>query len=445
MENLVKRKKGNLTNVEIIDSIPPSIIDQSFIELENLVKKKKDVLTDVAIINTFPNALLLEESIFNSTKKSSKAKPIVKSEKTEDVWDILNQLKKENNSDAIDTITTDSETAVMSTASNDSENDERVCDDCKSKGTLIEDQKSGVTVCCECGFVNEEIIDHSPEWRQFNNEESRNDSVGRCGCPSNFFFPKLSQGTIMTGPSSNRIKRKQKWNSQIYKERSLNQVFDELNRVCTKYKIPNIARDDARIYYKIISDSKHNDGSNVGKNIIIRGTNRKGIIAACLFKACENNKIPRSIKEIAEYFKLNEKKITKGNKQLERIMRNSKNDEVLMIDHLRDTNIAEDYIRRHCPKLKINKNYTNVAVKISNNCCKMKLASDHNPQSVAAGAILLMVQYCELDVDKKDIASLFRTSDVTISKIYNKILPYAEALVDDEATDYLIEKFKING
>ena len=167
------------------------------------------------------------------------------------------------------------------------------------------------------------------------------------------------------------------------------------------------------------------------------------IIAACVFKACEMNKNPRSVKEIAKYFELDEKKVTKGNKQFEKIMKNVE-DNMIILDNL-GSSTAEDYIRRHCPKLKINKENTEIAVRISNNCCRMKLASDHNPQSIAAGSILVMVNFCNLRIDKKDIAKLFGTSDVTISKIYNKVIKYVEALIDDDATDYLIEKFKING
>ncbi len=55
-----------------------------------------------------------------------------------------------------------------------------------------------------------------------------------------------------------------------------------------------------------------------------------------------------------------------------------------------------------------------------------------------------MAQYTHLNIEKK-IANLFGTSDVTICKIFNKISPYIDALVNDEATEYLINKFKING
>ncbi|XWV26567.1 putative transcription initiation factor IIb-like protein [Tupanvirus soda lake] len=414
-----------------------------------------NIATNVALINTFPNALLLEESIFNKNdkeKENQENKEIEKEpEKEENIWDILNKMQKENNSEALDNLTTESEAKITNNTENneDDDNDDgsmknKTCKACGSKGSLIEDQHASVLVCSKCGMVNEELLDHGPEWRQYNNDDNRGEGVNRCGCPSNFFFPKSSQGTIMAGSSNSRLKRKQKWNSMVYKERSLNQVFEYISHICSKNNIPKIIIDDAKIFYKNLSDCKHKSGVNAGKQIIIRGENRLSIIAACVFKACEKNKNPRSTKEIAEFFGLEEKKVTKGNKQFDKIMKNA-DDKSLMLDQYKDTDTAEDYIRRHCPKLKINKNDTDIAVRIAHNCCKMKLASDHNPQSIAAGSILVMVQYCNLNIDKKDIAKLFGTSDVTIGKIYNKIAPFADALVDDDATEHLIKKFRING
>ena len=424
---------------------------------------KVNILTNVAIINTFPNALLLEESIFNNNGKKPEKKEEIKIKKPgkeENIWDILNQIKKENNSEALDMLTTESDAKINNndnidinydgTGDDDDDNDtnnttkNKTCKGCGTKGALIEDQRASVLVCLECGMVNEELLDHGPEWRQYNNDDNRGDGVSRCGCPSNFFFPKSSQGTIMAGSSNSRLKRKQKWNSMVYKERSLNQVFEYITQICTKNKIPKIIIDDAKIFYKNLSDCKHKNGINKGKQIIIRGENRLSIIAACVFKACEKNKNPRNVKEIAGFFNLDDKKVTKGNKQFDRIMKNA-DDRSILHDQYRDIDTAEDYIRRHCPRLKISKSDTDIAVKIAQNCCKMKLASDHNPQSVAAGSILVMVEYCNLNIEKKEIATLFGTSDVTIGKIYNKIIPYTDALVDDAATEHLIKKFKING
>jgi transcription initiation factor TFIIIB Brf1 subunit/transcription initiation factor TFIIB len=413
-------------------------------ECEDVFDKKEikmNVSTNVSLINAFPNALLLDESIFckneNNPKKKSESKKEEKKEKEENLWDFLNQLYKKNDSEQFDLLTTESDTFE------DNYPENKKCKACK--GALIEDQQASALICSECGMINEELFDHGPEWRQYNNDDNRGEGVNRCGCPSSFFFPKSSQGTIMAGSSNSRLKRKQKWNSMVYKERSLNQVFEFISQICSKNNIPKIIVDDAKIFYKNLSDCKHKNGANTGKQIIIRGDNRISIIAACVFKACEKNKNPRNTREIAEFFGLDEKKVTKGNKQFEKIMKNADDRSVMFDNIVRDNDTAEDWIRRHCPKLKISKENTDIAVKISQNCCKMKLASDHNPQSIAAGSILVMVEYRKLNIDKKNIAKLFKTSDVTISKIYNKIEPFTRALVDDAATEYLINKFKING
>ena len=427
--------------------------DEILLPIQDDIFDKKEIIVNklyynISLINSFPNALLLQESVFNKPKsekilqpdKTDKTDKIIQGKnQPDDIWDILTQLKKDNDSECLDTLTTESETII----SDNDDFSEKICKGCNCKGTLIEDQHTSVIVCSECGMVNEELLDHGPEWRQYNNDDNRGEGVNRCGCPSNFFFPKSSQGTIMAGSCSSKLKRKQKWNSMVYKERSLNLVFEYISQICAKNNIPKIIVDSAKILYKRLSDCKHKAGPNIGKQIIIRGENRLSIIAACVFKACEMNKNPRNVKEIAEFFELDEKKVTKGIKHFDRIMKNA-DDNNIVFEQFK-TNSAEDYIRRHCPKLKINKQDTNMAVKIAHNCCKMKLASDHNPQSVAAGSILVMVEYCDLDIDKKDIATLFKTSDVTIGKIYSKIAPYAQALVNDAATEYLIKKFKING
>lgn len=437
------QKKMNHDDLQDHDDIESEFDEILLPESDDLFDKDEVQLiitSNVPLINAFPNALLI-----NHTGTIQKEIPIKKDtieiKKEDNIWNIIEKMKTNDHSESFDTLTTESET--MTDESNEENKSNMICKGCGTKGSLIEDQHTSVIVCSECGFVNEELLDHGPEWRQYNNEDSRSEGVGRCGCPSSFFFPKSSQGTIITGINNIRLKRKQKWNSMVYKERSLNGVFEFIKMVCTKNNITKNIIDTANFLYKKLSDCKYKSGKNIGKQIIIRGENRISIIAACVFKACEMNKTPRSVKEMATFFSLDEKKITKGIKQFDIIMKNSE-DNIISMEHF-NTDTAEDFIRRHCTKLKISKEDTNIAVRIAQNCSKMKLASDHNPQSVAAGAILVMVHYCQLDIDKKEIAKLFGTSDVTIGKIYNKIAPYATALVDDEATEYLIHKFKING
>jgi transcription initiation factor TFIIIB Brf1 subunit/transcription initiation factor TFIIB len=415
----------------------------------------KHVISNVAIINQFPNALLLEDTIFTDSDICENTVTEVDTETTTDimteenitidnVWDFVEKMNKESNDDTetLDDLLSESveETSTEKNKSDNKPNPQKnICKSCDAVNSMIEDS-TGSIVCKECGIVNEELLDYSPEWRQYNNDDNRGEGVNRCACPSNFFFPKSSQGTIMSGSNFNRLKRKQKWNSMVYKERSLNHVLEYISEISVKNGIQKIVTDSAKIMYKKLSDCKHKTGPNKGKNIIIRGHNRHSIIAACVFFACVMNENPRSIKEIAKMFALEVTRITKGCKQLFKLMKNC--DDNFFFDQL-DTSTPEHYIRRYCPKLKIGKADTDLAVRIARNCCRIKAASDHNPHSIAAGSIMLMVDYKELTVEKKQIAELFKTSEVTITKIYNKIFSYIDALVDDDATTYLVKKFNL--
>ena len=53
---------------------------------------------------------------------------------------------------------------------------------------------------------------------------------------------------------------------------------------------------------------------------ISRGSNRIGIIAACVYFACKSYNVPRSSKEIADIFDINITVMTKGCKNFTNIM-----------------------------------------------------------------------------------------------------------------------------
>lgn len=369
----------------------------------------------------FPNAMLMEESIFEPAVKED-PKP-----QRRDIMEMIDDLVEEH-----------SETPVKSLKISDD-----ICDNCGESDTTIEDQKTSNLICSNCGAVIDVILDQGPEWRSYVNEDSRGATNGRCGGPTNPFFPKSYQSSIIVGTNSNRLRKKQGWSQMSYRERSFRSVVDIITAICSKWHIRKSIADDASTLYRILSECPNVGGKNVGGNIIIRGKNRLSVIAACIYKACERNEQPRTIKEISKYFDLEEKKVTKGIRRYDNIMLHS---EVRLDGGVeKKTDIAEDFIRRHCPRLRIGLTDTDMAVRIANNCSKMKLASDHNPQSIAAGAILTMVRYQVRNVTIEAIAKLFGTSAVTINKIHGKLLPYVEALVDDEITDHLVKKFNING
>ncbi|MEM3063367.1 MAG: hypothetical protein QW303_07480, partial [Nitrososphaerota archaeon] len=125
---------------------------------------------NVSLINTFPNAILLEDSIFNMRKKGECQEkleqqgdnkfreesipmdrykkiancPLTYSDNCkEDIWDILDKLRRENGSESLDTLTSESEGSWK--------NEMDICKSCNSIKSFIEDQHTGLVVCSKCG------------------------------------------------------------------------------------------------------------------------------------------------------------------------------------------------------------------------------------------------------------------------------------------------------
>lgn len=309
-----------------------------------------------------------------------------------------------------------------------------VCSHCHKNDSIIEDKINGTIVCQECGnVICSSMIDHGPEW--YKHDDKGDNS--RCGIPINVLLPQSSLGTTIGGYCHNRIKTLHTWNAMPYKERSLNTVLNIIKDKCQKSGILGCIEQDAKILYKTVSECKHFNGKNEGKHMIIRGNNRKALIAACVLFACRKIGKSRSIKEIAELFNIKSTVLSKGCKLLSRLIKHTK------FDYNSGSSLPEHFILRFCEEMKINKNYTNVAIKISKNIQRLNIASSHTPSSIATGSILLLSHMYHLkNLTKKKIAKKLNTSEVTVTKTYNKIEIYKNILIDDNKVDKVIKKME---
>uniref|UniRef100_A0A6C0BTM5 Cyclin-like domain-containing protein n=1 Tax=viral metagenome TaxID=1070528 RepID=A0A6C0BTM5_9ZZZZ len=265
------------------------------------------------------------------------------------------------------------------------------------------------TISCKlCNKLINNIID-SPEWRFYGSSDSKNTNPTRCGMPVNMLLPDSSVGTSINSKDKNsKVGLYQQWNSMPYKERSKYKVFNEISNVCKSNNLPTIISDTAASLYSIISDTK-----------ISRGNNRKGIIAACVFNACKECYVPRSVKELADMFKITPKVLTKGCKNYTEIIRINK----INIDRIQNTrsiNIS-DFIERFSYNLNFNENDIKKISIISDLCSQNDLVYDNTPPAMASGCIYLFVKLNKLTISKKDISDKCFISEVTINKCYKKL------------------------
>ena len=355
----------------------------------------------------------------------------------EKLWKLFDTIEEEESvsMEEMDTKTTESDMSIEETDSENyiNINIDNKCKECNEVDTIINDHKEGISVCTECGYVYENILDYSPVWTT-----DKNNTQSMCGIKTNYYLPKSSLGTSISGSKYNKLKRLQSWGAMPYRERSLYIVLKDITQRCTKHNIKKNIIDDAKFMYKKISECKHKSGKNKGKYKIIRGSNRRSLIAACVFYACKMNGNTRSPKEIAKIFDLKITEITKGCKKFVDHMEDYKSVNNRKIYKLKSSTPSH-FVKRYCNLLQVHDIYIEKAIIIAKNVDKLGLASDHTPPSVAVGSILLMSKINNLDLTKKIISKKFNISEVTISKIYKKIKQYQNIIINTEETDKLVK------
>ena len=115
-----------------------------------------------------------------------------------------------------------------------------------------------------------------------------------------------------------------------------------------------------------------------------RGYNRDGIIAASVYIAGRIHDYPRTAKEIATIFHLNNTSATKGCKNA-----------VYLLNKMENTNVNSEkthfhktsptsFIERYCSRLNINKELTKLCKFVAYKIEKNNLVPENTPHSVAA-------------------------------------------------------------
>ncbi len=309
---------------------------------------------------------------------------------------------------------------------NEEEKDKLICKNCNNL-EFKKDFKNGFIICTSCGLVCEKkIINSNPEWRWYGSNDSKNTNPTRCGMPMNPLLPKSSMNTFIGGNRYGTIQRLHNWNSMPSFERSLYNVFKEIN---LKTKDTNLLKkivEDTKLYYKILNEhsketNKHDD-ENCKSGILTRGLVRKGIISACLFVACKNNNVPRVASEIAAIFNIKTTDVTKGLKKF------------IEIEMKKNINInnniinCSNFIKRYGNIINVGQKYIEIAEIIASRAQKLNIVNDNTPQSIVAGTLYLIIIIYNLKIHKSELKKKLNISDVTVSKCYKKLFTHKEIL-----------------
>tara|TARA_B100001769_G_scaffold274902_1_gene274696 strand:+ start:1400 stop:2446 length:1047 start_codon:yes stop_codon:yes gene_type:complete len=284
----------------------------------------------------------------------------------------------------------------------------------------------------KCGIVYKDVLDHTAEWRYYGADDTNICDPTRAGPPINPLLKESSFGckvmcNTIASYEMRKIKRYSEWQSMPYKEKSQYEEFQRISLLATQGGIPKIIIDDALRYHKLITEKK-----------TFRGLNRDGIIAASIYISSRINNYPRTIKEIATIFHLDNTSATRGCKNAISIINDSEfnfKDE----DKTKLCNTTpSSFIERYCSKLNINNELTKlcsfIALRIVNN----NLIPENTPHSIAAGIVYFVSQEFNLNITKQNINTISSISEVTINKCYKKLY----VMKDDLIPKIILNKYK---
>ena len=287
------------------------------------------------------------------------------------------------------------------------------CELCNGKLYLNEDR----FLTCEnksCGIIYKDSLDESAEWRYYGAEDSNSKDPTRCGMPINPLLKQSSYGckVVCNYKSSyemRKIRRYTEWQSMPYEEKT---QYDEFEKIKIYANIAGIA--------KIIVDEALRQHKKLSSMKTFRGDNRDGIIAASVYIACRIHNFPRTAKEIATIFKLDNTSATKGCKNAGQILNNIEGGLINSEKTEYCATTPEAFIERFCSKLNINTELTKVCMFVSKKIAQKNLIPENTPISVAAGIVYFVSQCCNLHICKRGVYKVSEISEVTINKCYKK-------------------------
>ena len=290
--------------------------------------------------------------------------------------------------------------------------EDNVCRHCSSTNLAVEESNH---VCQDCGSVLSRFIDMTAEWRFYGGDDTKGADPSRCGMPVNELLPDSSMGSVI-GFGNNEsyemmlLRKYHRWNNMTYKERTLYNIFDTLTVNAVNNGIPKTIIEQAKVFYKKLSEMQ-----------ITRGSNRAGLIASSVFMSCKHHGVPRSTKEIAKIFNLKTSIMTKGCKKFMEMMK------MQMV-----CSTPADFIQRFGSRMNLDQASRDLAKHVVITADKLNLVCESTPPSIAAASIYLVGVVKKLDFSKKELAESCDISQVTIGKCFKMMYAYRHHLFPEE-------------
>jgi transcription initiation factor TFIIB len=233
--------------------------------------------------------------------------------------------------------------------------------------------------------------------------KNEKDKKERTGSPMSILMPDIGLSTVIDRAKIKNpdLRRAAKWNTHLsWEKRNMLMAITELKRIGGNLNFPERVKKSAVRLYK-----------EVFKRQLLRGRSINGMVAACSYYACKDEKVPVTLQEILEEASINDNIVKKCYKILVRELK-------LKISHIDPVSL----IPRYCADLDLGIEIEKESMKILNRFIENTSISGKDPKGLCAGAIYLITKLRNVKVSQKDISRVIGVTEVTLRSRYKELL-----------------------
>lgn len=206
-------------------------------------------------------------------------------------------------------------------------------------------------------------------------------------------------------------------------ERNMLQAFRDISNWCEQFSMPKTISDIAKQLYKRSEEEK-----------LLRGKSMDAVIAACIFIACRQAKVPRTFREICNLTCVSKKSLGQCYKALERAFNltggggasNGREDRATAIT------TPEDLLVRYCSHLGLPQWIQSYCKDVIALAREKGVADGRSPISIAGATLLFTTYLFGEPKSTKDIGTVAGVSETTIKIVYRRFYDEREELVKEE-------------
>ena len=294
----------------------------------------------------------------------------------------------------------------------------QVCPECGGV-QLHRDVETGELVCRSCGVVvSSTLLDTGPEWSTFTQEQRQ--TLSRTGAPLTLMIHDKGLSTYLgwRGRDNNRGQLSPDMSTRLYRlrrwqrrsslsdnrDRNLSRALNEIARIGMDLSLPGSVVDTcSMLYRRALSGS------------LIRGRSIQSIVGACVYMACRQCGVVRTIGDVAGSCNMSDKEVARCYRFLYGKLNQS-------VPQFRPV----DYIGSVVSKLGLRGDTERLSKAVLREVYSLKLTSGRGPAGVAAACVYISTKITGDHRTQEDISRVAQVTEVTIRNRYKEFLERLE-------------------